>query len=257
MKIIFTTLLSVSTFLACKSSPANINNDSTTVSKMEISSVENVKDTGLAYLIQKPTVKATTYPIVILMHGFGSNEQDLFELKSLFPQNFIVVSPRAPITLQEGAYEWYSNRDSAGKQIPNGEELNVSETKVLDLIKKLEAQYLIDKSKIYLGGFSQGANMSYALGLTHPDEIHGIAVFSGKILSPVYPNIAKTTALKKLKIFVGHGNADDRVPYEDAVKSVDYLKAKDLKVDFNTYDGMRHQISEQELKDFQNWLKTN
>ncbi|WP_191967883.1 alpha/beta hydrolase [Rhizosphaericola mali] len=256
MKIIFTTLLSISTFIACKSSPNSTNTRDSTQLK-ENNNIVSQKDSGLTYLIQVPSIKADKFPIIILMHGFGSNEQDLFELKSVFPENFIVVSPRAPITLQDGAYEWYSNRDSAGVQIPNGEELSISETKVLDLIHNLENKYPIDTTKIYLGGFSQGANMSYALGLTDPNEIHGISIFSGKILSPVFKNIQKTVKLKDLKIFVGHGNADDRIPYEQAVKSVDYLKSKGIKVDFHTYNEMHHQISEQELKDFQNWLKTN
>ena len=51
--------------------------------------------------------KSKKHPLVVLLHGYGSNENDLFSFQSFFPENHTIVSFRAPLTVFEGMYAWY------------------------------------------------------------------------------------------------------------------------------------------------------
>lgn len=205
------------------------------------------KDLPLKYLVHEPTTKAAHPPLIILMHGYGSNETDLFDLKDKLPKNFLVVSVRAPLTLSGNAYQWY-------RKPTINEDLKSSGLIVQSFITAIVKKYHADADHVYLSGFSQGGMMSYEVGLNAPELLKGIAPLSGMIQQVMKPEIPNTFALKKLRIFVGHGDADNRIPYSQAVDAVNYLKTLGLSPEFHTYKGMQHTISDEELKDFVRWL---
>jgi phospholipase/carboxylesterase len=208
----------------------------------------------LKYLVQQPTDKSDHPPVIILLHGFGSNEADLFELRNAFPTNYLIVSARAPMTLEEGAFQWYRHTEINGQMDGNPQDLEDSVAKVKRFISEIVAKYHADPSRVYLMGFSQGAIMSYEVGLTSPESLTGIGVFSGTIFPSLKPQIKPSSALQKLKIFIGHGTADDRIPYSSATNSVAYLQTLNLAPSFHSYPGMAHQISDDELADVNRWL---
>ena len=62
----------------------------------------------LFHLTRPPLHKdSETPPLLLLLHGVGSNEEDLFELGQYVDPRFFIVSARGPITLMPGAYAWY------------------------------------------------------------------------------------------------------------------------------------------------------
>lgn len=209
---------------------------------------------SLKYLVREPFEKSAHPPVIILLHGYGSNEADLFELKSMFPQKILVVSARAPYKIAENAFQWYQSEKVNGMSDGNATDLKNSTAAIRKFIAEIVKKYDADPAKVYLSGFSQGAIMSYEVGLTTPELLKGIAPLSGKILSSLKPQIKQTAALKKLAIFIGHGDADSRIYYKDAVASNQYLKSLGLSPVFHTYKGMQHSISEQEMKDLVQWL---
>lgn len=205
------------------------------------------QDLPLKYLVQKPAITTPRPPVIILLHGYGSNEADLFGLKDNLPKNFLVVSPRAPFPVAGGAYQWYR------KETINND-LKSSGTTIKSFITAIVKKYHADADRVYLSGFSQGAMMSYEVGLNSPELLKGIAPLSGMIVESMKPATPPSAALKKLRIFVGHGDADNRIPYTKAVDAVTYLKTLQLSPEFHTYKGMQHSISEEELKDWVRWL---
>ena len=62
----------------------------------------------LKYKIYKPPQIKNDLNIIFLLHGYGSNEEDLFSLKDFFPLDYIVISLRAPIVIGFNSYAWYS-----------------------------------------------------------------------------------------------------------------------------------------------------
>src|SRR3954454_21593915 len=77
--------------------------------------------TGLAlqYLIQEPKAKDAKQKAIILLHGVGSNEQDLFSLAHQLPDDFRAIAPRGQFTLGTGRYAWYGVDFSTGKPVIN------------------------------------------------------------------------------------------------------------------------------------------
>jgi phospholipase/carboxylesterase len=210
------------------------------------------EDLSLKYLVQLPSDKSAHPPVIILLHGYGSDERDLFTLRNNFPKNYLIVSARAPYPVSGAGYQWY---DMSGGVNKRNKEVDNDRLLIKQFITQVTGKYKADTKSVYLLGFSQGAIMSYEVGLTGPEKLKGIGVLSGKILPPLKPLIKSTPALKQLKIFIAHGTKDDRIPFDDGRSASDYLKGLGLKPEFHQYPGMAHAISNDVLSDLLKWLK--
>lgn len=213
------------------------------------------EDLSLKYLVQLPGVRSVRPPVIVLLHGFGSDERDLFELRGMLPANYLVVSVRAPYALPAGGYQWYEGTTVNGKRDGDPKQLSESRKKILKFIDEVTGKYNADKKAVYVIGFSQGAIMSYEVGLTAPGKIKGIAPLSGKIYPSLKPLVKNTPDLKKLRIFVSHGTKDDRITFADGKEAADYLKSIGLSPEFHAYEGMSHTISNNVMRDLLAWLK--
>jgi phospholipase/carboxylesterase len=211
-------------------------------------------DLPLPYLVAQPSIKSAHPPVLILMHGYGSNEEDLIGIKDALPGNFLILSVRAPLALGANSFQWFRSEKINGVSEGNKDDLKNSTTKMRAFIIAAVKKYHANAAQVYLSGFSQGAMMSYEVGLTSPELLKGIAPLSGRIFESLKPQIKKDAALKKLRIFIGHGDADDRVKYGFAVEANDYLKQLGLMPVLHTYKNMKHSISPEELKDLAQWL---
>lgn len=208
---------------------------------------------SLHYLVRQPKIKTEKPPLVILLHGVGSNEQNMFSFADSLPDNFLVVSARGPITLRENSYAWFQVQFTSEKSIINEEQAENSRKEIIKFIEDLKKIEDFDEHQVYLMGFSQGGIMSYSVALTEPEKIRGIAVMSGRLLPEAKPLVANNERLKKLKIFVSHGTHDSVLRFQYALDAVDYLKSKELQPEFHQYNE-DHTISQQMLSDFINWL---
>lgn len=208
---------------------------------------------SLYYLVKHPKTESSKTPLVILLHGVGSNEKDLFSFANQLPGNFMVVSARAPFEIGKDSYAWYEVDFSKGKPIINKDNAEKSRNTIIQFIDELKQKYTFDDSQIFLCGFSQGAIMAFSVGLTQPDKIKGIAVMSGRLLEEVKPLIKPSASLKNLNVFISHGNNDNVLGVHYARESVTYLQTLGINPAFKEYpEG--HTISNAMLADLINWL---
>ena len=127
-------------------------------------------DFSLKHRVILPTVKTGGEPpCLILLHGVGSDENDLVELGSEIDPGILVVSARAPIELSPGSYAWFKVRFT-----PEGPVFDVDEAlaslKILSgFIKEISERYGVGKT--VLAGFSQGGIMSACVALTEPESV--------------------------------------------------------------------------------------
>jgi phospholipase/carboxylesterase len=214
---------------------------------------QQMEAAGLTYLVQQPRVQSVKPPLLILLHGYGSNEHDLLSMANRLPGQFTIVAARAPITLTAGSYAWYRLNMSGGKTQYNGTEAEQARQQLLRFIETVRQTY--NASSVVLMGFSQGAIMSYSLALTQPQKIKGIIALSGRILTDVDAHLASSNELQKLKIFIGHGTSDQVLPVANGEAA--YVKCKQLQtqVTFKEY-AMGHEISFPELRDIQQWIES-
>jgi phospholipase/carboxylesterase len=206
----------------------------------------------LKYLVQEPKVKSTKKKAIILLHGVGSNEEDLFSIANSLPGEYLIISARGQYRLGAGRYAWYNIDFSTGKPVFNAEQEASSREIIKTFIKQVKEKYQVDE--LYLGGFSQGAIMSYSLGLTHPGELQGIVSLSGRILEEIKPLVKKEIYLTELKVFVAHGQQDSTLPIQYARAAKHYLKDLGVQLTYHEYQS-GHQVSNEVLRDLNNWLK--
>ena len=78
---------------------------------------------SLHHLVREPKIKLDKNPLLLLLHGYGSNEDDLFSFANELPDTYYIISARAPFTLQYGSYAWYSiNFDANENKFSNNVE---------------------------------------------------------------------------------------------------------------------------------------
>jgi phospholipase/carboxylesterase len=209
---------------------------------------------SLQYLVRQPKIKTEKTPLIILLHGVGSNEEDLFSLADHLPDNFLVVSARGPYTISPGSYAWYQVDFTTGKPVYNIEQEENSRIAIFTFIDELKKQLTFDQHQVYVCGFSQGAIMSYSVGLTRPDLVKGIAVMSGRLLEEVKPLIASKDKLKPLRVYISHGTLDNTLSIQYARTAVAFLKEQNINAAYKEYpEG--HGINDEMLFDLVNWLK--
>ncbi len=207
----------------------------------------------LHYLVREPKVKSEHPPLLILLHGIGSNEQDLFSFANKLPGKYLVISAQGPYSLGGNGYAWYHADYSAHPAIINKEEAEKTRALIITFIGQLKGKYKFDEAKVFLCGFSQGAIMSYSVGLTHPDKIRGIAVMSGRILDEVKPKVVAGKQLKQLNVFISHGSNDKVLEVKYARDANLYLAKLGVYATYKEYvDG--HTINREMFGDLVDWL---
>lgn len=209
---------------------------------------------GLHYLVRQPSVSTAKPSVLILLHGVGSNEEDLFSFADRIPGEYLVISARAPNTMGPGSYAWYQVDFSTGKPVFNQEQAEQSRITLISFIEELGKAHLFDPARVYLCGFSQGTIMSYSVALTRPDLVRGIAAMSGRLLDEVKPLVKPSPELEQLSVFISHGTHDGTLPVRYANEADAYLRSIGITPVLKTYnDG--HAINAAMLADLLVWLK--
>jgi phospholipase/carboxylesterase len=221
---------------------------------LKITAMLNIgEEMVLKYIVREPKVKTIKPPLMIMLHGVGSNEKDLFSFSSHIPDKFLVVSARAPITFNEGSYGWYEVDFSTGKPVINKEQAERSRKIIIQFLEQLKQKHQFDESQVYLTGFSQGAIMAYSVGLTTPEKIKGIAILSGRLLDEVKPLIADKEKIRNLKVFISHGSADNTLVVKYSREANAFLKVLELTPTYKEYP-VAHTITNEIVADLVQWL---
>jgi phospholipase/carboxylesterase len=208
---------------------------------------------ALTYLVKEPQVKSTTQKAIILLHGIGSNEKDLFGLAEQLPKDYYVICPRGKYTLSAGSYAWYEVDFSTGKPVyDQAQELHSREALLL-FINQVREKY--DIREVYLGGFSQGAIMSCSIGLLYPDKIKGVICLSGRILEEIRNNVKSSEDLRNLRIFLAHGTQDRTLTVAFAREAKGYLEQLSTILSYHEFE-MGHQVNADVLRELNLWLTT-
>lgn len=210
----------------------------------------------LKYLFREPLAHSSSGekpPLVILLHGVGSNEADLFSFAPLLDERFFVASVRAPFALDYGGFGWFELGFSPQGLTANLAQAAESHQKLLEFIDEITATYNLDAERVFLLGFSQGAIMSYALMLTAPEKLAGVVAMSGRLVIEHLPHLAAPEQLDGFLILVTHGTFDQVLPIENGRAARDFLGKLPVKLDYREYE-MAHQVSEESLRDVTVWL---
>mgnify|MGYP002623256512 CR=1 FL=1 len=209
------------------------------------------------YLIREPKVKKDKNPLLLLLHGYGSNEEDLFSFANELPEEYYVISVQAPYSLQPYGYAWYAiNFDADMNKFSNNEQAIESRDLIVRFIDELIENYPIDKNDVTLVGFSQGSILSYAVALSYPEKVKRIVALSGYLNQDILKENYRNNDFSRLNFFVSHGSSDQVIPVEWARKTPEFLDRIGVENVYFEYP-VGHGVAPKNFFDFRNWIVNN
>lgn len=188
----------------------------------------------------------TPRPAIFLLHGYMSDEQDLYGLGQEFVGNRVLVSIRAPHIMSQG-FSWYQFKEGLTPDLPSV--LNSLDL-IAEVVDHVSSIVDIDRSKSIMGGFSQGGVMTAMWACRTRVVWGGAMILSGYLV----PESCIDGMRMETRVFWGHGQEDPVVPYRLAEAGIKQLEGQGASVTFRSYP-MGHTVSATEVHDIRTWLE--
>ncbi len=212
-----------------------------------------MKELSLYHIVRESSLKENA-PLLLLFHGYGSDENDLFSFASELPEELCIISARAPYTMQPYGNAWYAiNFDAENGKWSDDEQAKLSRDLIGKFIDEVIAKYPINKDNITLLGFSQGTILSYAVALTYPEKINNVIALSGYVNENLF-EIKPEENYKHLNFYCSHGSVDQVIPVDWARQSPKFLSALNIKNQYSEFP-VGHGVAPQNFHEFKNWLE--
>ena len=206
------------------------------------------------FYVKRPSNLSSNAPLLIMCHGYGSDENDLFSFAQELPDSLFIISLRAPFRMQPFGNAWYAiNFDAEKGKWSNNEQARESVELISEFIDYACSKYPVDANNVTLLGFSQGTILSYAVALNYPEKVKNVVALSGYINEDIVPKPINKEKVKHLNFFCSHGTVDQVIPVEWARKSPEFLSALNINHVYKEYN-VGHGVAPQNFFDFKNWL---
>lgn len=210
---------------------------------------------SLHHIVRKSIVTENA-PLLIMMHGYGSDENDLFSFASELPEELFIISVKAPYPMQPYGNAWYAiNFDADMGKWNDNEQAKESRDLISKFIDEAIETYSVDKNNVSLLGFSQGSILSYAVALTYPEKVKNIIALSGYINKDILP-LDKAKDYSHLNFYCSHGSVDQVVPVDWARLTPPFLNSLNIKHQYSEFP-VGHGVAPQNFYELKNWLISN
>ena len=205
-----------------------------------------------AALWSAPASDRADRPLLVLLHGYGADEKDLFALTSFLPDDFVCAAVRAPLAppWPTPGYSWYPIEDVTDAEVTGRDPARVTAA-ASTLVQWLDAA-TDPAQKVGLLGFSQGASVALQALRMQPERFAFVVNLSGYAAPGELPRDAELEAAR-VPVFWGRGARDDVIPPALVDHTAQWLPAhSDLSG--RVYPGLTHSVSEEELADVRAFL---
>ncbi|MEP5256474.1 MULTISPECIES: alpha/beta hydrolase [Winogradskyella] len=207
------------------------------------------------HYITRPSTLKENAPLLIMCHGYGSDENDLFSFASELPEELFIISLRAPHPMQPYGNAWYAiNFDADRGKWNDVDQAKASIALLSDFIDYAGKTYAVDANNVTLLGFSQGSILSYAVALTFPEKVKNIIALSGYISEDMLPSTLDKSKFSHLNFFCSHGTVDQVIPVAWAQKTPLFLDALAINNVYSEYP-VGHGVAPQNFYDLKAWLE--
>lgn len=185
-------------------------------------------------------------PLLVVLHGYGADEHDLFALAAALPTEFVVASVRAPLAppFPTPGFSWYPIDGLDGR---SPEAVTTAAERVISWLDAAS-----DAPVVGLLGFSQGASVSLQALRVAPERFAFAINLSGYVAPGALPGDAALAA-RRPPVFWGRGTHDDVIPEALVAHTVQWLPGH-VELSGRVYPGMAHSVSEDELADVHDFL---
>ncbi len=213
------------------------------------------KELSLFHLIKEPQERKEKSPLLIMLHGYGSDANDLFSFASELPEELFIISAQAPYPLPPYGNAWYAiNFDSVQGKFSDNVQAIESRKKILYFLEEVLENYPVDPENVTLLGFSQGTILSYAVALSHPEKIKNVIALSGYVNLDILEDNYRDNDFSKLSIYSSHGTQDQVIPIAWARRNPEILKNLGIEYKYSEFP-VGHGIAPQNLMEVKTWLK--
>ena len=185
-------------------------------------------------------------PLLVLLHGYASDEGDLFGISAYLPLEPVIASVRAPIPEGPG-FAWFSRFTNVPGN-PGAANANAATKAVLDWLDEQP-----EAPSVGLLGFSQGGAMALQLLRLAPQRFAYAVQLSGFAVTGEQEGDLEL-AIRRPPVFWGRGSLDETIPHVSIDRTSDWLPAHST-LDSRVYEGMGHAISSRELTDVSGFIR--
>lgn len=188
---------------------------------------------------------AAGHPVVLLLHGYGSNEHDLAGLAPALGLVLPWTSLRAPIELGGPAAAWFAITEPGDPDARPVEEATAAIWQWVDAT-------LGETAQVVPIGFSQGGLMATQLLRTRPERVIAPVVLGGFVLRAAQPADERLGS-DRPALFWGRGDADRVITPRAVARTEEFLPRHTTLVE-RVYPGLAHAVSGEEIDDARAFL---
>ncbi|MDD0837078.1 phospholipase [Curvibacter sp. HBC61] len=205
--------------------------------------------------LYRPAAAGTAQPwLLVLMHGVGSHEADLFALAPWVPPNFHLLSLRAPFPLGPQSFAWFQFDvlPNGQRQIQADQEAH-SRAQLAEVLAQAAHQLQLPAERVVVGGFSQGGIMGLSLLLTRPQDLRAALVMHSRLLPEAVALQAPAESLAGRSLWLSYGTEDEVLPPSHTQAIVNHVRALPIDLQGAGFPG-GHTLSRPELDAVSGWL---
>lgn len=210
----------------------------------------------LYHLIREPKTTVEKAPLLIMLHGYGSNEEDLFAFADDLPDELLIISVRAPYPMAPYGNAWYAIhwQGSTNGKFSDDDQAVISREKIVQFLDEILEEYSVDADNVTLVGFSQGCILSLAVALSYPEKIKNVIALSGYLNKDILKEGFEKNDFSNLSVYSSHGTADQVIPVAWARRTKPFLDSLNIE---NTYSEfpVGHGVAPQNFRELKQWLE--
>lgn len=174
-------------------------------------------------------------------------------LAGAFDPRFVVISARAPITLESFSFAWLHVTFTPEGPVIDAQEAAAAWAGVTRFIDEAVEAYDVDPTRVFIAGFSQGGIVALAVMLTAPEKVAGVVCMSGRLPPEVLPHVAPSSRLRGKPVLIVHGRDDDTLGVEYGRAAYETLKALPLATEYREFP-IGHLTTDESLSTVSAWL---
>ena len=189
-----------------------------------------------------------SYPLIIWLHGHGSDERQLMRVMPLINlRNYVAVAPRGTLIGPDGkrpagCFGWQQSE----------EHVQQAEQRIFDSIDQVRQKLNVARHRVFLAGFDCGGTMAFRVAMNHPSEFAGVISLEGAFPSGRTP-LAKLTEARRLPVFVAAGRHSETYPASNVCDDLRLLHAAGISITLREYP-CGHELPPQMLGDVDRWI---
>lgn len=192
-----------------------------------------------------PSAGEGTFPVLLLLHGTGGNEEDLIPLGQVLLPGAAILSLRGKV-LENGMPRFF-RRFAEG--VFDVDDLKFRTDELSEFIDNARHQYNLRKNKLVAVGYSNGANIAASLILLHPHHLAAAVLFRAMV--PFKPDLVRD--FTQIAVFLSAGERDSIVPRNNTLELAEIFESGGAEVSIHWHPG-GHELGEDDLEAARQWL---